>query len=374
METEKNKSQKKLWIAIIAVVAIIVAIILFLLLGSGKEYTVTFDDNGGSGSVTESVREGKVVEKPTEPVKEGYRFLGWYLDDEEFDFSKPIKKNIKLIAKWEKIADGEKEIYNVKFDDGNEIQNAKTNEEGYVKELSTPVKEGYQFLGWYLDDEEFDFSKPVTRDMTLVAKWEKIKEANESEEVSKEESPKKENPKTPSSSTKPNNQISNSTTSKPNNGNTQASPQVQMYTVTFTVDGKTTSTTIAKGAKIALPEKPTKEGYTFKGWFAGNNVVTSETVVNENMNVSAVWDTYTFETVYIDNDDRSPNVLIKAYKNNQVVSITAIYGNLNGNANYKLGQYSATYDAVKVASKEQLKLASNYKIEINGNKVYAGQK
>ena len=46
---------------------------------------------------------GETVTEPTAPQSDEYKFLGWYLDDEKFDFSKPITKNIKLEAKWEKI-------------------------------------------------------------------------------------------------------------------------------------------------------------------------------------------------------------------------------------------------------------------------------
>ena len=35
-----------------------------------------------------------------------------------------------------------------------------------------PSKEGYEFKGWYIGDEEYDFATPVTADMTLTAKWE----------------------------------------------------------------------------------------------------------------------------------------------------------------------------------------------------------
>ena len=45
-------------------------------------------------------------------------------------------------------------------------------------EPTAPTKNGYTFLGWYLGDEEWEFHKhAVTEDMTLTAKWEKIKVA-----------------------------------------------------------------------------------------------------------------------------------------------------------------------------------------------------
>lgn len=41
-----------------------------------------------------------------------------------------------------------------------------------VKEPTTPSAEGYTFLGWYDENgNEFDFSKPVTRNTTVTAKW-----------------------------------------------------------------------------------------------------------------------------------------------------------------------------------------------------------
>lgn len=43
-----------------------------------------------------------------------------------------------------------------------------------VKEPTTPSAEGYTFLGWYDENgNEFDFSKPVTKNTTVTAKWAK---------------------------------------------------------------------------------------------------------------------------------------------------------------------------------------------------------
>lgn len=44
-----------------------------------------------------------------------------------------------------------------------------------VGEPTVPVRAGYRFLGWYTaDGAKWDFSKPVTSNMTLYAKWEKV--------------------------------------------------------------------------------------------------------------------------------------------------------------------------------------------------------
>lgn len=48
-----------------------------------------------------------------------------------------------------------------------------------IKELDIPTKDGYTFKGWYIKEEEFAFSKPITEEITLKAKWEENKEEKE---------------------------------------------------------------------------------------------------------------------------------------------------------------------------------------------------
>ena len=79
---------------------------LTILEAEGEMYTVTFDSNGGTTIRSKKVNENDIVIKPTEPKREGYKFLGWYLGDEEFDFDTKITSNITLTAKWEKINEG----------------------------------------------------------------------------------------------------------------------------------------------------------------------------------------------------------------------------------------------------------------------------
>ena len=68
-----------------------------------NEYTVTFDSNGGSAVDAQTVEYGKKASKPADPTKEGWRFLGWYDGEEEFDFDTAITENITLTAHWQKL-------------------------------------------------------------------------------------------------------------------------------------------------------------------------------------------------------------------------------------------------------------------------------
>ena len=73
-----------------------------------NQYTVKFVSDHGSFK-DQTIEYGKLIEtdKLTIPEVEGYTFDGWYTDDnysKKFDFTKPIKSNTTVYAKWEKNA------------------------------------------------------------------------------------------------------------------------------------------------------------------------------------------------------------------------------------------------------------------------------
>lgn len=78
-------------------------------------YLITFDSFGGSNIDNITIEKGTTFSKPSDPTKDGYTFIGWFLNDVKFDFDTIITENITLVAKWEQ-ALYEKEIY--KFDFG----------------------------------------------------------------------------------------------------------------------------------------------------------------------------------------------------------------------------------------------------------------
>ncbi|HHV33152.1 MAG TPA: InlB B-repeat-containing protein, partial [Acholeplasma sp.] len=41
-------------------------------------------------STTVTISEGSVVSKPTQPAREGYNFLGWYVGSSLYDFNSPV--------------------------------------------------------------------------------------------------------------------------------------------------------------------------------------------------------------------------------------------------------------------------------------------
>jgi len=66
-----------------------------------RYYTVTFDSNGGNLHYdSKRVRYYNTVAYPGANQKNGYTFIGWYLDGAKYDFSTPVTENITLIAMY----------------------------------------------------------------------------------------------------------------------------------------------------------------------------------------------------------------------------------------------------------------------------------
>ena len=209
-------------------------------------HTVTFDSAGGSPVELQTVADGAAAIDPGVPSRDGYKFTGWLLDGEPFDFSTPITGDITLVAGWEESEEPAPVLHAVTFDDGTgstvavNVQNGET-----VQEPAAPERDGYEFTGWLLDGEPYDFSTPVTGDITLVAGWEQAEEPD----------------------------------------------PVTTFTVSFRTNGGTTveQQTITEGGTAAKPADPTREGYTFTGWLLDGQPYDFSTPVTGNITLDAAW-------------------------------------------------------------------------------------
>lgn len=141
-----------------------------------SKYTVKFVSDHGSFK-DQTIEHGKPIDtdKLTIPTVEGYTFDGWYADENrtiEFNFNTPITGNTKVYAKW--TAKDYEVSFITEHGDAPASQNVKFN--GTADDPGKLTAEGYTFDDWYTDNtysKKFDFTKPITGDTKVYAKWEK---------------------------------------------------------------------------------------------------------------------------------------------------------------------------------------------------------
>ena len=114
------------------------------------------------------------------PEKEGYKFLGWFTENNVLFEEKIIKEDTTLKANWLKLGDKFNIYYDLKG--GTMPNDAPYKYETGVKlTLPIPTKDHHEFLGWYLDDKYigdalFELPDNISGSKTLYAKWVDIAE------------------------------------------------------------------------------------------------------------------------------------------------------------------------------------------------------
>jgi len=237
-----------------------------------KEYTVSFESNGGSYVPSQTVNSGKTAARPADPAKSGCTFDGWHSNQEltmVYDFSTPVIGNITLYAKW----NGSPITYTVSFDsnDGSYIAPLTVISGGIAPRPTDPIKSGYTLAYWCSDSgltTKYDFSTPVTEDITLYALW----------------------------------KILDPTT----------------FNVTFESNGGSYIETqnVKSGGTATRPTDPTKSGYNFVNWYSNSGLTTVynfSTAVNKDIKLYAKWNVITFTVTFESNGGSSvPKQTVKS--------------------------------------------------------------
>ncbi len=198
---------------------------------------------------TETVPFGEKVPRPEDPVRDGYVFCGWFETEgyfKEFDFDAPLYEDRVLVyAKWVSVDT----TFNVYYYIGDYTFTPP--EPHLVGELlprpADPVKEGYDFGGWYLDIDcltttwDFDVDR-ILDTVTLYPKWTK-----------------------------------------------------KAYTVTFDSQGgpAVASQQVEHGGKVSQPADEVYEDHIFGGWYRDPQCTTSwdfaQDTVTEDITLYAKW-------------------------------------------------------------------------------------
>ena len=137
------------------------------------KFVVTFDNEGTR--TTAIIDNGTKLTAPAAPTKEGYRFDGWYYDNNggkaRWDFdTDTVTRAMTLTAKWV-------QTYTVAFDTngGSAVAPVTVDADSTVPKPADPMKSGHNFGGWYKDSTlqtPWNFANDtVGADTTLYAKW-----------------------------------------------------------------------------------------------------------------------------------------------------------------------------------------------------------
>lgn len=234
-------------------------------------YRIDFDSNGGTEVESIIAEAGSAIEAPADPTKEGYEFLGWNYENKLFVFDVMPTQDITLVAIWKQnYVEPEPDpivIYTIEFDvDGGSAVSPISAEAGTEITLPTTSKEGYNFVGWMLNNELYEATTMPEANLVLVAKWEEI------------------------------------------------IVEPTKYTITFYVsNGSEVEDIVAEaGTPIVLPT-PTKEGYSFAGWVLNGQVYTTEVMPAENLTLVAKWENAKFTITFdVDGGSKVENIVAEA--------------------------------------------------------------
>lgn len=169
-----------------------------------------------------------------------------------------------------------------------------------------PKVNGLTFGGWYTDEDcidgnEYNFTAPVTKDMTLTAKWTVNSytitfDTDGGSAVAPITQDYGTTIKAPAAPTKTGYTFMGWNPALPaampaGDMTIKAQWSINQYTVTFDTDGGSAvdAQTVAYGEKAKTPADPTKTGYTFAGWELGGNAYDFAASVTEDMTLTAKW-------------------------------------------------------------------------------------
>jgi len=202
---------------LIALLLVIAALTCALAACNGT-VTVTFDPQNGEKPTTVTFDE--YFQLPENPVREGYTFIGWYLDKNgDVSWTQPdeISANITVYAGWKQKTGNE---VTVTFNPQNGEASTVVTFDANFQYPVNPTREGYTFTGWYTTSNCTTlWQKPATlaSDVIVYAGWKKTN-ANE-------------------------------------------------VTVTFDLQNGQTPIVVTFDDDFSVPNAPTRNGYTFTGWY-----------------------------------------------------------------------------------------------------------
>ena len=296
--------------------------------------TVTFDGNGGTApSPAKALTDaGKTVRLPSEPVRDGHKFVGWFPNadgsGEAFTADLDVGADQTVYAKWVEAP----EVTVTFVGNGGSAPAAATVERGASLGEAYPADPtrsgGWVFLGWFANADgsggAFTADLEVGADQTVYAKWAPVvtfvPNGPTGEPVTRPASSNSTVGELPDAPTWPKHTFEGWNTRANGRGasfdeETEVTAPLTVYAqwsvrVTFDSDGgsRVAAATLAQGDFLGWLRPATKAYNEFGGWFTERNGAgvefTATTPVTEDVTVYAKWTSLT-GTVTFDSDGGS---------------------------------------------------------------------
>ena len=224
-----------------------------------QTYSISFyDDDILISEISTSGYE--IITLPEAPIKDNYTFKGWYLDkntwneklSEDYFINKALTHDINSYAYYEENVIPEPQEYTINFYVDDDIfSTLQTSGNELITLPDAPKKESYEFVGWFFDKDTFNnqlkedtyLNKSLDQDINVYANY-----------LFKEE-------------------------------------PVKEFTVTFDTCGGDKMDSITTSI-ISSEPIPTRDGYTFLGWYLENTYIHKVTFpyeVTQNITLYAKW-------------------------------------------------------------------------------------
>ena len=215
-----------------------------------NQYSINFNSDGGTAVEKITQDYNSIVNKPTDPTKTGYNFVGWFEDGAQtpYTFNTIEARDVNLKAVWDI------KQYSITFDSdgGTAVGTITKDYNSTVTAPADPTKPGYNFVGWFEDGAQtpYTFNTIEARMVSLKARW----------------------------------------------------SEREKYSINFNSDGGSAVATITEkaGMPVTAPTNPTKTGYSFAGWFEdGSNVeYVFNTIEERTVNLKAKWDVNQYSIIF----------------------------------------------------------------------------
>lgn len=296
-------------------------------------FEVTYKYNNGQPDGKAYVSEGGTLSQPSDPVRDQYSFDNWYFDadcTQVFNgFGSAVTSDLVIYAGW--LQSEATVTFNYNYTGAPENTAVPVEIGQSVSAPEAPERDMYAFVGWSVSvsgnrDNLYDFSQPVTGNLTLYAVWERSEyivtfnpnyQDAQAIEVRVPAGEEAEDPDisrkgyefagwyeeaaciTPADLTAVNEDIT-----------VYANWTLEEYTVSFDLnyDGATgapVDQTVRYGQRATEPATPTRTGYQFVAWYTDQqltNQFTFDTAIEGDLTLYARWEeegTVTPDTVTI---------------------------------------------------------------------------